>query len=79
MKSSVCSSNRLNVFINKNFIIRVYIDQSKKSVLSSANGVYKLIDNDRITDRLFSDLICNKRQQYTFKLRKRLKIVFCSK
>lgn len=79
MRKVVCSDNRINVFVNKNFIIRVYINESQKSILSSANGVSKLINDNRITDKLFSDLLCSKRQQYTFKLRKRLKIVFCSK
>lgn len=72
----------MNVFINQNFIIRVQeltIHDSKLVKLTSANKLSNYLQDDELKIRLFNKAINGGKQEYTFLIRKRLKIVFRSK
>ena len=81
--SAVKSKNRLNVKINKNFIIRVLENPSENPVkntkLTSANKLSNYLNDDKLKIRLFNKALEGQKQVYTFLIRKRLKIVFYSK
>lgn len=79
---AVKSKNRMNVFINKNFIIRVQElkeTDSKLIKLTSANKLSNYLQDEELKIRLFNKAINGGKQEYTFNIRKRLKIVFRSK
>lgn len=78
---AVKSPNRMNVFINKNFIIRVEnTNEIVKSVkLTSANKLSQYVEDDKLKLRLFNKVKASKKQECTVKLRRGLKIVFRSK
>jgi DNA-binding TFAR19-related protein (PDSD5 family) len=79
---AVKSKNRLNVFINQNFIIRVQLlaeTDSKLIKLTSANKLSDYLQDEQLKIKLFNKAIQGGKQEYTFKIRKRLKIVFRSK
>ena len=75
------ATNRTNVFINKNFIIRVIVNPkaNKKSVLTSANKLSNYINDPELQNRLFAKLLHTPKDKVTVMIRNRLKIDFCSK
>lgn len=81
--SAVKAKNRLNVKINKNFIIRVLENPSENPVkntkLTSANKLSNYLKDDELKIKLFNKALDGQKQVYTFLIRKRLKIVFHSK
>lgn len=78
---AVKSLNRMNVFINKNFIIRVENTKSntKNVKLTSANKLSDYLENEELKLKLFEKAKASTKQECTFKLRRGLKIVFRSK
>jgi len=72
-----------NAVINKNFIIRVLENPKQNSVkntkLRTANTISVLINDDKLKMRLFDKVLNGKLDKYTFLIRNRLKIDFCSK
>lgn len=81
MKPAVKSKNRVNAYINKNFIIRVVVDPKthKKTFLTSANKLSNYILDDKLKIKLFDKVINSGLDKHTFLIRNRLKIDFCSK
>ena len=75
------ATNRTNVFINKNFIIRVIENPKvcKKSVLTSANKLSNFIQDEELKMKLFNQLKTYTKDKLTVLIRNRLKIDFCSK
>jgi hypothetical protein len=73
--------NRTNVFINKNFVIRVIENPKtcKKSVLTSANKLSNFINDEELKIKLFNKVLASSKDKVTFLIRNRLKIDFCSK
>lgn len=65
-------------YINQNFIIRVYPNQTKTNTLVTANTLSKYI-NEKLKIKLFNKVLNGKEYKYTFLIRNRLKIVFHSK
>ena len=82
-KPAIKSPNRINVFINQNFIIRVtelaHENQKQKTRLTSANKLSEYLKDEKIKLRLFEKLINSELDKHTFCIRNRLKIDFCSK
>lgn len=76
---AVKSSNPTNAIINRNFIIRVTPTDSKITKLTSANKLSNYLKDEKLKIKLFSKAINGTKQEYTFLIRKRLKIVFRSK
>lgn len=80
---AIKSTNRINVFINQNFIIRVLENYKENEVkntkLTSANKLSNYLQDEELKIRLFNKVLEGKSQQYTFKIRNRLKIDFHSK
>ena len=72
-----------NAIINKNFIIRVLENPKtnpvKNTKLRTANTISKLLHDDKLKMRLFDKVLNGKDHKYTFLIRNRLKIDFCSK
>lgn len=81
LKSGVKSPNRTNVFINKNFVIRVLVDpkNNKKTQLTSANKLSSFINDEELKIKLFAKVLASQKDRITFMIRNRLKIDFCSK
>lgn len=81
LKSGVKSPNRLNVEINKNFIIKVNSDpkNNKKSKISSANKLSELINDEELKIKLFNKALDSGKDKLTISVRNRLKIDFYSK
>ncbi|WP_163398165.1 hypothetical protein [Flavobacterium fluviatile] len=81
LKRGVKSENRLNVEINKNFIILVNDNpkNTKKSKISSANKVSELINDEKLKIKLFNKALESGKDKYTVSVRNRLKIDFYSK
>jgi hypothetical protein len=82
MITAVKSINRTNVAINKNFVIRVienHLESKPVVKLTSANKLSYYLKDEELKIRLFNKVLNGKLDKYTFKIRKRLKIVFCSK
>ena len=77
------SSVPINALINKHFIIRVLENPKQNPVkntkLKSANTISTLINDDALKMRLFDKVLNGKLYKYTFLIRNRLKIEFCSK
>ena len=73
----------INALINKHFIIRVLENPKQNPVkntkLKSANTISTLINDDALKMRLFDKVLNGKLYKYTFLIRNRLKIEFCSK
>ena len=69
--------------INKNFIIRVLENPKenpiKNTKLRTANTVSKLINDEKLKMKLFAKVLNGQKYKYTFLIRNRLKIDFCSK
>lgn len=82
-KSAIKSPNRINVFINQNFIIRVTETnnpaEKQKTKLTSANKLSDYLKDEKIKLKLFDKLINSQLDKHTVLIRNRLKIDFCSK
>ncbi len=65
-------------FINQNILIRVSEYNSKDSRLSSANMLKNEIGNDT-AEKLFDKFLKLGIDKHTFKLRKKLEVVFITK
>ena len=72
-----------NAIINRNFIIRVLENPKSNSVkntkLRTANTISKLINDEKLKMKLFEKVLYGKADKYTFLIRNRLRIDFCSK
>ena len=72
-----------NAIINRNFIIRVLEypkeNSAKNTKLRTANTISKLINDDKLKMKLFAKVLNGQADKYTFLIRNRLKIDFCSK
>lgn len=72
-----------NAIINRNFIIRVLENPKSNSVkntkLRTANTISKLINDEKLKMKLFDKVLNGKADKYTFLIRNRLRIDFCSK
>ncbi|MEO5775477.1 MAG: hypothetical protein ABIQ27_01150 [Flavobacterium sp.] len=72
-----------NAIINRNFIIRVLENPKSNSVkntkLRTANTISKLINDEKLKMKLFEKVLNGKADKYTFLIRNRLRIDFCSK
>jgi cell fate regulator YaaT (PSP1 superfamily) len=72
-----------NAIINRNFIIRVLENPKsnpiKNTKLRTANTISKLINDERLKMKLFEKVLNGKEDKYTFLIRNRLRIDFCSK
>ena len=81
LKKGVKSENRLNVEINKNFIILVNPDPKniKKSKISSANKVSELINDEELKIKTFNKALQSGKDKHSVSIRNRLKIDFYSK
>ena len=75
------SENRTNVFINKNFVIRVTENpkENSKSKLTSANKLSNYLKDEKLKIKLFNKILTSQEYKHTFLIRNRLKIDFCSK
>lgn len=77
------SDNPTNAIINKNFIIRVLDNPKENHVkntkLTSANKVSGYINDEQLKIKLFKKVLQGDKDKYTFLIRNRLKIDFCSK
>lgn len=71
-----------NAVINRNFIIRALENPKENSVrntkLSTANTVSKMIGDEKLKMKLFNKVLIGGFDKYTFLIRNRLKIDFCS-
>lgn len=80
---AVKSNNRINVKINKNFIIRVLENPDENNIkntkLTSANKLSDYLKDEQLKIKLFKTVLEGGKQEYTFRIRKRLKINFRSK
>lgn len=78
---AVKSLNRMNVFINKNFIIRVENTKSntKNVKLTSANKLSDYLEDEELKLKLFEKAKASTKQEVSVKLRRGLKITFRSK
>jgi len=79
---AIQSDNRTNVVINRNFVIRVLenpLENKTKTRLTSANKLNNFVNDENIVLKLFEKVLGGGKDRYTFLLRKRLKIDFCSK
>ena len=69
--------------INRNFIIRVLEypkeNSARNTKLRTANTISKLINDEKLKMRLFEKVLKGKADKYTFLIRNRLRIDFCSK
>ncbi|MCL9806819.1 hypothetical protein NAT51_14890 [Flavobacterium amniphilum] len=72
-----------NAIINKNFIIRVLENPKENPVkntkLRTANTISKMINDDKLKMKLFAKVLNGQKHTYTFLIRNRLRIDFCSK
>ncbi|MGH2667152.1 hypothetical protein [Flavobacterium sp.] len=72
-----------NAVINKNFIIRVLENPKtspvKNTKLRTANTISELIGDEQLKMKLFNKVLNGQADKYTFLIRNRLKIDFCSK
>jgi hypothetical protein len=77
------SDNPTNAIINKNFIIRVLDNPKENHVkntkLTSANKIAGYINDEQLKIKLFKKVLQGDKDKYTFLIRNRLKIDFCSK
>jgi hypothetical protein len=77
------SHNPTNAIINQNFIIRVLENPKENNVkntkLTTANKLSKYLNDDEMKIKLFKKVLEGTKDKYTFLIRSRLKIDFCSK
>ncbi len=78
--AAVPSNNRLHAEINRYFWILVFVNPeenpTQKPLLLSANGVEKLIDDEKLKIKTFERVLKLESHKTTVKIRKRLKIDF---
>jgi hypothetical protein len=81
LRSGLKSTNRTNVLINKNFVIRVVIDpkKNKKTQLTTANKLSGFVNDEELKNKLFKKALSSPLHKVTFLIRNRLKVEFCSK
>ena len=77
------SHNPTNAMINRNFIIRVLENPTdnpvRKTKLTSANKLSRYINDEKLKIKLFNKVLEDGKDKYTFLIRNRLRIDFCSK
>jgi hypothetical protein len=77
------SNNPTNAKINQNFIIRVLENPKdnpiKNTKLTTANKLSRYLNDDEMKIKLFNKVLYGAQAKYTFLIRNRLKIDFCSK
>jgi len=82
-KYAIPSSNPTNALINRNFIIRILENPkenpSKNTQLTSANKLSNFINDEQLKLKLFNKVLDGGKDRYTFLIRSRLRIDFCSK
>lgn len=75
---AVTSNNPVVVEINKNFVIRWKETNSKKTNLIGAGKYSELVGED-FANKHFEKALVSAEQKISFKLRRGLHIVFCSR
>ncbi|WP_158729402.1 hypothetical protein [Flavobacterium sp. I-STPA6A] len=82
-KYAIPSNNPTNAFINRNFIIRILENPKENSIkntqLTSANKLSNFINDEQLKIKLFNKVLDGGKDKYTFLIRSRLRIDFCSK
>lgn len=82
-KYAIPSNNPTNAFINRNFIIRILENPKENSIkntqLTSANKLSNFINDEQLKLKLFNKVLDGGKDKYTFLIRSRLRIDFCSK
>ena len=82
-KYAIPSSNPTNSFINRNFIIRILENPKdnpiKNTKLTSANKLSNFIKDEQLKLKLFNKVLDGGKDKYSFHIRSRLRIDFCSK
>ena len=82
-KYAIPSSNPTNALINRHFIIRILENpkenSSKNTQLTSANKLSCFINDEQLKLKLFNKVLVGGKDKYTFLIRSRLRIEFCSK
>jgi hypothetical protein len=82
-KYAIPSNNPTNALINRNFIIRILenpkVNPSKNTQLTSANKLSNFINDEQLKLKLFNKVLDGGKDKYTFLIRSRLRIDFCSK
>jgi hypothetical protein len=82
-KYAIPSNSPTNAFINRNFIIRILENpkenSSKNTQLTSANKLSNFINDEQLKLKLFNKVLDGGKDKYTFLIRSRLRIDFCSK
>jgi len=82
-KYAIPSSNPTNALINRNFIIRILENPNenpiKNTQLTSANKLSNFINDEQLKLKLFNKVLDGGKDKYTFLIRNRLRIDFCSK
>ena len=82
-KYAIPSSNPTNALINRNFIIRILENPKenpiKNTQLTSANKLSNFINDEQLKLKLFNKVLDGGKDKYTFLIRNRLRIDFCSK
>ncbi len=77
------SSNPTNAIINQNFVIRVLENPKENPVkntkLTTANKLSRYLNDEEMKIKLFKKVLEGAKDKYTFLIRNRLKIDFCSK
>jgi len=71
--------NSLISEINKNFLIRYKYSDRNKTYLIGAGQLHKLLEDKKLTEKLFNEALQSQKDKYTKKLRRGLKIDFVSK
>ena len=82
-KYAVKSNNQTNALINRNFIIRILENPKENPVkntkLTSANKLSNFVNDEELKLKLFNKVLDGEKDKYSFLIRSRLKIDFCSK
>ena len=82
-KYAIKSNNPTNALINRNFIIRILENPKENSVkntkLTSANKLSNFVNDEELKLKLFNKVLDGGKDKYSFLIRSRLKIDFCSK
>ena len=82
-KYAVKSNNQTNALINRNFIIRILENPKENPVkntkLTSANKLSNFVNDEELKLKLFNKVLDGEKDKYSFLIRSRLKIEFCSK
>ena len=79
IKNNIMSYEELKTVINRNFVIRYKYDTSSKTYLIGAGNYYKLLEDKKLALKHFNKALNSAMDKTTIKLRRGLKIDFCSK